>query len=84
MNDEFDVEFSPLCQAVTQGGKTVQVTIYGDGEGEWILEIEDGLGNSCIWNDRFETDQAALDEALASIENEGIEAFIGGPPDAPS
>ena len=78
---EFDVEFSPLCQAVSRTGKTVQVTIYGDGEGKWILEIEDGYGNSCVWNDLFETDQLALEEALTSIEEDGIDSFIGPPPE---
>ncbi len=83
MSEEFDVEFSPLCQAVSRDGKTVQVTIFGDGEGKWILEIEDTYGTSCIWNDLFETDQAALDEALREIEAEGIDAFIGPPPEDP-
>ena len=80
MNDEFDVKFSSLCQTVTRDGKTVQVTIYRGDEADWILEVEDGLGNSCVWNDQFATDQAALDEALTSIEDEGIDAFIGPPP----
>lgn len=80
-DEEFDVEFSPLCQTITRDGKTVQVTIYCDGEGKWILEIEDGYGTSCVWNDLFETDQSALDEALHSIEEEGIDSYIGPSPD---
>ena len=79
--EEFEVEFSPLCQAVSRDGKTVQVTIYGDGEGKWILEIEDGYGTSCIWNDLFDTDQLALDEAFKTIDEDGIDSLIGQPPE---
>ena len=81
--EEFEVEFSPLCQAVSRDGKTVQVTIYGDGEGKWVLEIEDGYGTSCIWNDLFDTDQSALDEAFRTIDEDGIDSLIGPPPEDP-
>ena len=32
MNDDIEIKMSPLCQAVTAEGKTVQVDIYEDGE----------------------------------------------------
>jgi len=40
----------------------------------------DEYGNSTVWNDQFDTDQAALDEAKKVIREEGIEALIGPPP----
>lgn len=52
---EDDIEMSPLNQALTSDGKTVQVEIYrGDGEG-WILEIIDEFGNSTVWDEPFDT-----------------------------
>ena len=68
---------SPLCQAVTVKGKTVQVDIYEDGEGGWLLEVVDEHNNSTAWEDPFETEEKALNEALDTIEKEGIESLIG-------
>ena len=57
MDDDFELGMSPLCQEIASGGKAVQVAIYGDGEGMWVLEIEDEHGNSTIWDERFSTDR---------------------------
>ncbi len=56
---------------------TVNVEIYQDREGEWILQVEDGRGNATVWTDPFTTEQAAFDAALKAIDTEGIESFIG-------
>ena len=77
MNEEHAVKMSPLCQPVTQNGKSVQVDIYDDGDGGWLLEVVDEYNNSTTWDDAFETDQSALNEALDAIANEGIDSFIG-------
>lgn len=77
MNEEHAVNMSPLCQPVTRNGKSVQVDIYDDGNGAWLLEVVDEYNNSTVWEDAFTTEQAALDEALSAITNEGIESFIG-------
>ena len=43
---------------------------------------KDGCYSTC-WEDQFETDQLAFDEAMAAIDEEGILAFVepieGGP-----
>jgi uncharacterized protein len=64
---------SPLTQSVTREGKTVQVDIYENDQGAWILEVIDGHGNSTVWDDSFATDTDALAEALRTIDEEGIE-----------
>ncbi len=56
---------------------TVNVEIYQDREGEWILQVEDGRGNATVWTDPFAMEQAAFDAALKAIDTEGIESFIG-------
>ena len=78
---EFDPtpHLSPLAQSVTRDGKTVQVDIYQDGEGGWLLEVVDDYGNSTVWDDSFVSDREALDEALKTIDEEGIDSLIGGP-----
>ncbi len=68
---------SPLSQAVERDGRSVQVDIYDDGKGGWLLEVVDEFGNSSVWDQSFETEQDALDEALKTIREEGIESLIG-------
>jgi hypothetical protein len=77
MIDEYEVKMSPLCQEVSSGGKAVQVDIYEDGEGGWILEVVDEYGNSRVWDDSFPTDAAALTEVKKIILEEDIQVLIG-------
>ena len=70
---------SALCQSVTRDGKTVQIDIYEDGENGWLLEVVDEYNNSTVWDDPFSTEQSALDEALKTINEEGIGSLIGLP-----
>lgn len=77
--EEFELEMSPLCQDITDSGKTVRVEIYRGGGSNWHLEVVDEFNNSTVWDDQFDTDIAALEEAKAAIRDEGIEALIGMP-----
>lgn len=77
MHDDYPLKMSPLSQAFEEEGKTVQIEIYDDGEGGWLLEIVDQDNNSTLWEDAFETDADALAEALSAIEEEGIDFLIG-------
>jgi len=72
-------EHSPLGQSLTRDGKTVRVEIYEDGEGGWLLEMVDQYGNSTVWDEPFQSDRAALDEAIKTIDEEGIDSLIGAP-----
>ena len=70
------IEHSPLERDVTRDGATVHVCIYrGRSDPGWLLEIEDELGGSTVWDDPFDSDQAALDEALQTIDEDGIRSF---------
>jgi hypothetical protein len=76
MTNDYTIIHSPLQRRVTRDGISVDVMIYrGEDEEGWILEVVDHLGGSTVWDDRFPTDQAALDEAMAAIEVEGIGSF---------
>ena len=77
MTEEYEVKYSALCQKVTSDGKAVQVYIYEDDKGGWILEVVDEYGNSTVWDDPFKTDDDALDEVFDTIEKEGILSLIG-------
>jgi hypothetical protein len=75
--DDPDITMSALCQSGTRDGKTVQVEIFEDGENGWLLEVVDDYGNSTVWDDPFDTEQEALDEAMNTLNEEVIDALIG-------
>jgi len=70
---------SPLSQSVTRDGKTVRIDIYENGEGGWLLEVIDDHGNSTVWDDSFTSDRDAIEEALKTIDDAGIDSLIGAP-----
>jgi uncharacterized protein len=80
MNDEFKIINSPLGQKITRDGTTIDVLIYrGEHEAEWILEVVDHAGGSTVWDQTFQTEQAALSEVLRTIDEEGISCFLIDP-----
>ena len=79
MTEEYKLTMSPLCQTFEKDGKAVKIEIYNGDEGGWVLEVEDQFGNSTVWDDEFDTDQEALEEAINTINTEGIDSLIGSP-----
>lgn len=74
--NEYEIILSDLSEKYSSDNKSVQIDIYQDGEGGWILEVLDENNNSTVWDDPFPTDVAALNEAHEAIHNEGIGSFI--------
>lgn len=75
--EEYRIISSPLSREITMYGITIQVHIFrGEHDDGWILEVVDRSGASTVWDDKFATDQAALDELLRTIEVEGIGTFL--------
>ena len=80
MNDDYQLVDSPLSQKITRDGMTIEVLIYrGTDDDGWSLEVVDHENGSTVWDHRFPTDQAALDEVLLTIEHEGIASFLKDP-----
>ena len=77
MSSNADIKLSSLSRDITLDGKTVRIEIYEDGEGGWLLEIVDEYFNSNVWSDSFDNEEEALQEAMDTIDNEGIESLIG-------
>jgi len=77
MSTEPELIQSPLSQTITRDGHTLQVDIYRlEEEVDWLLEVVNEEGTSHVWDDRFATDQAALDAVQEAIDEEGIAAFL--------
>ena len=77
MNEEYKVKMSPLSKQYSEDGKAVQIYIYENSEGGWILEVTDEYNNSVVWDDIFETDEEAMTEFKRTIKEEGIMSLIG-------
>lgn len=80
MNEEYEVKMSPLSQRMEIDGKEIDVQIYEDGEGGWLLEVVDGFNNSTVWDDPFPSDQDAMKELQRAIQEDGVDSLIGPPP----
>ncbi|WP_372392191.1 hypothetical protein ACCQ05_19660 [Xanthomonas sp. NCPPB 3582] len=74
---EYQLVISPLSRAVTHDGHTVRLEIYRGPDTDWTLEVVDEFDNSTVWDDLFASDQAAFDEALRTIRDEGIASLVG-------
>ncbi|SDN66878.1 hypothetical protein SAMN04487957_101326 [Halomonas shengliensis] len=77
MSTEPELIQGPLSQAITRDGHTLRVDIYRlEDETDWLLEVVNEDGTSQVWDDRFATDQAALDAVYEAIDEEGVAAFL--------
>ncbi len=67
---------SGLSQRVCVEGHDFSIEIYKlEGGKEWSLEVVDEDGTSIVWDDLFDSDQAAFNEVTRAIKEEGIAAF---------
>ncbi len=78
--DDDELVHSPLERTVSGDGVTLSIFIYrGPADAVWRLEVEDHLGGSTVWDEKFETDRAALDAALNAVELDGFQSFLVSP-----
>lgn len=78
--EDLKLVFSPLCRRIRRKRLSIHVQIYRlEQEDGWTLEVEIHKGGCTVWDDKFATDQAALDEVMNVIETEGIETFFVDP-----
>lgn len=79
MEREPNLIISGASQRFIEDGVPFNVDIYklesGDG---WSLEVITEDGTSIVWDDLFDNDQAAFEEAVTTIRKEGAVAFANG------
>jgi hypothetical protein len=71
--DDAVLTYSPLNQTLTRNGVTVEIHIYKGRGSDWILEVVDAAKNSHVWDEQFQTDQQAFDEAMRALDEEPLE-----------
>lgn len=67
---------SQLSRLIEEDGERVEIFIDSIEDAEWTLEIVAGDGCSTVWEEPFESDEAALAEALSAIKDDGIKSFL--------
>jgi hypothetical protein len=84
IDEDPEIEESPLSGIVTRDGVAVRVEIYRlvEGDESWTLEVIDHEGTSTVWDDRFATDKEAYDEFYRVLETDGIRSFLEGQPES--
>ena len=79
MEREPNLIISSASQHIVEDGVPFKVDIYklegGDG---WSLEVVTEDGTSIVWDDLFDDDRNALEEAVTTIRREGAVAFVNG------
>ncbi|WP_299877669.1 hypothetical protein [uncultured Sulfitobacter sp.] len=79
MKPEPNLVISGASQRIVEDGVPFKVDIYKlEGGGGWSLEVLTEDGTSIVWDDLFEDDRAAFEEALNTIRREGAVAFANG------
>jgi uncharacterized protein len=71
---------SALSRTVRERGIEIRIDIYRLETTDWSLEVIDQTGTSTVWDYLFPTDQAALDEVMKTIDEEGIGTFLSDEP----
>ncbi len=68
---------SGLSRKFTRDGITVEVCIYRlETQSEWNLEVVNSKGTSSAWDDLFPSEEAANEEFLRTLDEEGMAAFL--------
>ena len=66
---------SDLETSHSQDSFSVSIQIYRSTDSSWMLEVVAADGNATVWNDAFDSEDAALGEAILAIRDEGIQSF---------
>lgn len=64
MTEDIENIHSPLSQTYSADGHSLRIQIYRSPDSLWLLEVVDESGTSTVWDDLFETDKQALEEAF--------------------
>ncbi|MEX0963966.1 MAG: hypothetical protein WDZ52_08010 [Pseudohongiellaceae bacterium] len=63
-------------QTMIIDGITLEIVAHKLSDHEWELSVVNGYGISSVWNEFFESAEAALKIGRKTIENEGVESFL--------
>ena len=77
MERDPDLVRSSFSGPVTRLAVMVRLEIYRlEHDPKWVLEVVNEAGTSTVWDDLFDSDAAAYDAFEATVEHEGMGAFL--------
>ena len=79
VSEDPEIIMSPRNGRFSRDGITVEVYICRLEHTQWSLEVVDEDNNSIVWDDEFETDDAAYEEFMRSVETEGLDGILRDP-----
>lgn len=75
---ESKLVMSDKCGSVVVDGYRFEIEVYRlESQATWTLEVIDYENASYVWDDKFGSDQEALEVALQVLNNEGALTFMG-------
>jgi len=75
---------SPLSRTVSRDGITVRVLVYRlEHDPKWALEVVNDAGTSTVWDDLFDTDEAAFEAFTKTVALEGMATFLDDDDEVP-
>jgi len=77
--DEPELIESQLSTDVEVDGHRFRVEIYCSDPNAWILEVVDEENASTVWDEQFESDEAALAEFHRFMEKHGAKGILEAP-----
>ncbi len=76
--NEPNLIMSDKCKSVLVDGFRFEIEIYRlENQDRWTLEVIDVENASYVWDDKFSSEQDALDTAVDILNNEGALGFMG-------
>ena len=76
LENDPSIIYSPLCTKFSQDDRVVEVNIFRiETETTWHLEVVNEQNTSTVWDDPFDSDEAAYAEFLSTVKDEGMLAF---------
>ncbi|MCY0149316.1 hypothetical protein OEG84_23680 [Hoeflea sp. G2-23] len=79
MDREPNLIISGMSRRIVEDGVPFKIDIYKlEGGIGWTLEVVIDDGTSIVWDDLFDDDRAAFEEAVTTIRNEGAMVFANG------
>lgn len=68
---------SSLSGVITRDGVTIRLEIHRlDHDPKWALEVVNEAGTSTVWDELFDSNEAAYAAFEQAVEEEGMRAFL--------
>jgi hypothetical protein len=79
--DDPEIFYSKHNRRITVGDRAIEIYIFTQDRKEWCLEVVNHEDVSWVWDEAFESDDAANAAVEETLRMEGIDVFYQAPSD---